>query len=828
MKNWFSKLFEQTPEKGRNAIRLAVVLMVAAFIAVLVFTYVAVQTGTWQAYAVVAAFVGFFVLAGFTVKAARRDNDVNTAGILLIVNVCYIVLAMAAFMSGIGLALSIALVIVIVEIVFETLSGSSATRAGVSGLAFAVAIFFLDKFAPWSRPAIPTVQSAVPFIAALTVITIAILMIARLVTWRDQSLRKRLVATFIAVTLFTISMVGIVTNLVTTSQLDKVLGRNFNELALRMAHESSDAIVKSKIAMDGLALNKFVQDTVEEANQAGSSDLSILNDLDQEWRNAGDEGNPLITNVLNNELAGELLELQERLPQYAEIFVTDQYGAVIASTDRTSDYYQADEEWWQAAWNEGKGSVFVSQPVFDESAGIYAIDIALPIPAHNSSDNIGVLRSTININELTSVLTAGQFGETGQAVLLFPTGELLTRELGSELATLDPETLIRVDAMTELYEQFNYGGAESLVSKTPVLSTNDQNKDLIDNLGWQVIIHQEIKEAHAPVAAITRSIILIAIIVLIATSLLALWIGGQFSKPIENLTSVATEMANGNLTLQAAATGQDEFGTLARAFNTMTSQLRDLIGSLEQRVADRTKELESAQATMAKRATELQSVAEISTKASTAVTVNEMLQTVVDLTKSSYSLYHAHIYLMDDTKTKLVLATGAGEAGQIMVSEKRTIALDHPHSLVARAARTKQGAIANDVTKEPDFLPNPLLPDTKAEMAIPISIGDTVLGVLDVQADYINRFTDEDIAIKTTLAQQVAISLQNVQNFAQAQHQAERESMLNLIGQQIQSADSVEAVLQITARELSHALHSKDTRVILRDIESADTRQINS
>jgi GAF domain-containing protein len=113
-------------------------------------------------------------------------------------------------------------------------------------------------------------------------------------------------------------------------------------------------------------------------------------------------------------------------------------------------------------------------------------------------------------------------------------------------------------------------------------------------------------------------------------------------------------------------------------------------------------------------------------------------------------------------------------------------------------------------------------------MAIPISIGDTVLGVLDVKADYINRFTDEDIAIKTTLAQQVATSLQNVQNFAQAQHQAERESMLNLIGQQIQSADSVEAVLQITARELSHALHSKDTRVILRDIASATPRQINS
>jgi nitrate/nitrite-specific signal transduction histidine kinase len=322
----------------------------------------------------------------------------------------------------------------------------------------------------------------------------------------------------------------------------------------------------------------------------------------------------------------------------------------------------------------------------------------------------------------------------------------------------------------------------------------------------------------------TSNLVGITLLVLLFAIILAFYITINVSilRPIFSLTQIAEDISQGKLIVEfPGMENQNEIGILSRTFRQMTNQLQETLAGLEQRVAERTKELEAAQETMTKRAIELQAVAEISTKASTATNVSEMLQTVVDLTKSSYSLYHTHIYLFDETKTKLVLASGAGEAGQIMVSEKRTIALDHPHSLVARAARTKQGAIANDVTKEPDFLPNPLLPDTKAEMAIPISIGDTVLGVLDVQADYINRFTDEDIAIKTTLAQQVATSLQNVQNFAQAQHQAERESMLNLIGQQIQSADSVEAVLQITARELSHALHSKDTRVILRDIASA-------
>ena len=85
-------------------------------------------------------------------------------------------------------------------------------------------------------------------------------------------------------------------------------------------------------------------------------------------------------------------------------------------------------------------------------------------------------------------------------------------------------------------------------------------------------------------------------------------------------------------------------------------------------------------------------------------------------------------------------------------------------------------------------------------------VGDRVLGVLDVQSEQLNRFTEIDVNINTTLASQVAVALQNARTFAQAQGQAQRESMLNTIGQKIQSATTVEAVLQIAARELGRAL----------------------
>jgi GAF domain-containing protein len=80
---------------------------------------------------------------------------------------------------------------------------------------------------------------------------------------------------------------------------------------------------------------------------------------------------------------------------------------------------------------------------------------------------------------------------------------------------------------------------------------------------------------------------------------------------------------------------------------------------------------------------------------------------------------------------------------------------------VARAARTRQGVIANDVTDAPDFLPNPLLPHTRSECAVPIIAGGRLLGVLDVQSDQAHSFTEEEVRIQTILAAQVAIALQN-------------------------------------------------------------------
>jgi PAS domain S-box-containing protein len=172
-------------------------------------------------------------------------------------------------------------------------------------------------------------------------------------------------------------------------------------------------------------------------------------------------------------------------------------------------------------------------------------------------------------------------------------------------------------------------------------------------------------------------------------------------------------------------------------------------------------------------AVELQTVAQLSSTSSTTLDPDELLQTVVDLAKNSFGLYHAHIYLLDDSETKLILHSGSGDIGRKMSKEGWIIFLNED-SIVAKTANTRMGQIVNDVHGNPDFLPNPLLPNTASELAVPMIVGQNLLGVFDVQSETLNYFTEEDMQTYLTLATQTAVALQNARLFAEQSVTVER------------------------------------------------------
>src|SRR5258708_20621562 len=140
--------------------------------------------------------------------------------------------------------------------------------------------------------------------------------------------------------------------------------------------------------------------------------------------------------------------------------------------------------------------------------------------------------------------------------------------------------------------------------------------------------------------------------------------------------------------------------TDAQVMNTLAHQVAVAVGTARAYVAE-----ESNRRHAERLASELQTVAKVSAAAATSLNKEELLQNVTNLVKSSFNLYHAHIYLLDETGEKLVLSAGAGEAGRIMKTEGRSIALSNLGSIVARTGRTRQGVIVNNVTQPNNFVP---------------------------------------------------------------------------------------------------------------------------
>lgn len=219
-------------------------------------------------------------------------------------------------------------------------------------------------------------------------------------------------------------------------------------------------------------------------------------------------------------------------------------------------------------------------------------------------------------------------------------------------------------------------------------------------------------------------------------------------------------------------------------------ELQALSQELESKVSSRTQALETSLL--------------VSRQLTTILDQNELAAEVVNQVQSAFNYYHAQMYLFDEAGRDLLLVGGTGEAGRAMLAREHKIS--GGQGLVGQAAAKNQVVLVPDTAAAGDWLPNPLLPQTKAEIAVPISLGEQVLGVMDVQHDVTNGLTNDDTQLLESVAAQVAIALRNARLYGQAEQQANQETIINEIGQQIRSAANVEMVLQVAARELAQKL----------------------
>ena len=415
------------------------------------------------------------------------------------------------------------------------------------------------------------------------------------------SLRSKMIAAFVVTVAASVGIVAFLTNRSLNTSLTEQIGTSLSTLANTKAIEIGQAVDREADILKALAFDKAIQDAAQTANWSGTLSQAEIEQLDQQWQAADaadNNGDLLVAGVLNNRLSSNLRRFQEDFPQHIEVFVTDKQGVSIASTNRTSDYYQADEEWWQIAYQEG---LYVGQPEYDESSKSLAITMATAVRANGSENIVGVLRTTVNFDTLADLLAAGSFGQTGHTDIYLPNGQELALEAGDAgayaIVMKAPELDINLLAQSQKpYLEISPNNIPTLASQTAVSTIGDvaEDKKTIANLNWRVVVFQDQAEALRPVQTQTRNLLLLTLGITIIAVIAAIGLAQAISGPIVRLKAVAEKVASGDLSAQAQVETGDETGALATTFNTMTARLRELIDTLEERVAERTRNLELA------------------------------------------------------------------------------------------------------------------------------------------------------------------------------------------------------------------------------------------
>jgi GAF domain-containing protein/HAMP domain-containing protein len=320
------------------------------------------------------------------------------------------------------------------------------------------------------------------------------------------------------------------------------------------------------------------------------------------------------------------------------------------------------------------------------------------------------------------------------------------------------ETIIeRVNAVIDLAYQNQW----STVSSESSFLVQEQDLLIADinrlvELSDQAQTEISIEAASALNAAVIYPTILIVLALLFASYLI--WTTNRnISRSVEQMTAVVNELATGSLDKRVAIESENEFGKLAQTLNTMADQIQTAYRKLEKRVSQRTQDLEE-------KARQLQATAELGHTAATLRDLNELLSQVVHLISDRFGFYHTGIFLVDEAGESAVLRAANSEGGQKMLERGHQLRVG-AEGIVGYVTSQREARIALDVGRDAVFFDNPDLPDTRSEMALPLIVGDQLLGVLDVQSTEPSAFSEEDVSTLMILADQIAVAIENAQLF---------------------------------------------------------------
>ena len=232
----------------------------------------------------------------------------------------------------------------------------------------------------------------------------------------------------IILSVFAVTAAGIIAGTLSLSaSINKTTGENYAKIASAMAYSVAEMINTRVELIKAGAGSEIVTFAVKAINskygQGEEAGKAYLMDMDKKWIEAS-PGHSLIKEYLDSNLSLKLRSMVGSDGKEAEILVTDRYGGLVASSRKTPDFYQGGKQWWQEAFDGGKGSVVIGDILFDEATKLWCVPFAVPV--HDEEGRvIGIYRSLTDISLFSGPLEGFRIGNTGNAALIDDKGYLI-------------------------------------------------------------------------------------------------------------------------------------------------------------------------------------------------------------------------------------------------------------------------------------------------------------------------------------------------------------------------------------------------------------------
>jgi len=700
---------------------------------------------------------------------------ISLGGWMMIAAIAIIIPSISFFAANLGWASLVAIPLLIVLIARQTLPNDRFTWAISIGLITGLLALLIDLFGSANRATIPLAGFIVPAIV-FSLLSITVFYLIR--QFQTFTLQTKLLILFLAVSIIPLTLLAFLDNRSTRSTLTDAANQSLYSTGKQTANQ-----------IDSF-LNSTVVSLQAEAQFTGFREF-LTNVANGDFAFSGDAVVSMATLASKDSahiLSYALLDRVGGVHVTFPVTQTPQNVDVIDVVPPFLGVNFAVETGMRTSMDSGVP--YISPVLFDENNQARILFVTPVYDILDNTNPVGLLVVAYDAGILQELMVdQNELAGTDSFGVLFDEKQLYIAH------GTDPSTLYKTVAQVP-FEDFERFVEEGRLPNVPYEEHSTDLPDLSDKLRnattepfftavdaatgnrinqvaatgidakpWQVSFFQPQDVFLSIANQQTRNTILLVIVIAIIIAISSLGATRILSLPITTLTELVENIAAGNLNLKVPVITQDEIGRLATAFNAMTAQIRSLLSGLETQVAERTRALE-------RQAVQLQTAAQVARDASNLQDLEDLLSRTVNLIHDRFGFYHAGIFLLDERNEFAILRAANSEGGQEMLKRGHRLKVGQT-GIVGFVTSQGEPRIALDVGTDITHFAHPLLPETRSEIALPLMVGNRIIGALDVQSMEANAFDEGDATVLQVLADQLAIAIENSRLLAEGRQTVE-------------------------------------------------------